>query len=67
LDDVLKVPPKDIDTALRTGATHHYIQQRKVALDALLNQGVIAVDVAPQDLGVSLINSYLNIKSSGKL
>ena len=67
LDDVLKTPPNDIDTALRTGATHHYIQQRKVAFDALVNQGVIAVDVAPQDLGVSLINSYLNIKSSGKL
>ena len=67
LDDVLKTPPKDIETALRTSATHHYLQQRKVAFDALTNQGVIAVDVTPQKLGVSLINSYLNIKSSGKL
>ena len=67
LDDVLNTPPKDIDTALRTGATHHYLQQRKAAFDTLVNQGVIAVDVAPQNLGVSLINSYLNIKSSGKL
>ena len=67
LDDVLKTPPTDIESALRTSATHHYLQQRKVAFDALINQGVIAVDVAPQQLGVSLINSYLNIKSSGKL
>ena len=67
LDDVLHAPPTDIDTALRTGATHHYLQQRKAAFDALVSQGVIAVDVAPQNLGVSLINSYLNIKSSGKL
>lgn len=67
LDDVLKSLPKDIDTALRTSATHHYLQQRKMAFDSLVSQGVIAVDVAPQKLGVSLINSYLNIKSSGKL
>ncbi|MGB1310028.1 MAG: DUF58 domain-containing protein [Leucothrix sp.] len=67
LDDVLSTPPSDIESALRTAATHHYLQQRKVAFDALTNQGVIAVDVAPQNLGVSLINSYLNIKSSGKL
>jgi len=67
LDDVLKSPPKDIQDALRTSATHHYLQQRKVAFDALVNQGVIAVDVAPQKLGVALINNYLNVKSSGKL
>ncbi len=67
LDDVLKTAPKDIGDALRTSATHHYLQQRKSAFDALINQGVIAVDVAPQNLGVSLINSYLNIKGSGKL
>ena len=67
LDDTLKTPPKDIDEALRTGATHHYLQQRKAAMDALVNQGAIAVDVLPEKLGPSLINSYLNIKSSGKL
>ena len=66
-DDPLKPPPKDIDEALRTGATHHYLQQRKAAMDALVNQGAIAVDVLPEKLGPSLINSYLNIKSSGKL
>lgn len=67
LDQNLQVPPTDITGALRTSATHHYLQQRKTAFDALKNQGVIAVDVEPQKLGVSLINSYLNIKSSGKL
>ena len=67
LDDVLKTKANDIDGALRISATHHYLQQRKVALDALVGKGVIAVDVVPQKLGASLINSYLNIKSSGRL
>ena len=67
LDQNLHDAPIDITEALRTSAIHHYLQQRKAAFDALSNQGVIAVDVEPQQLGVSLINSYLNIKSSGKL
>lgn len=67
LDENLQNVPLDMTEALRTSAIHHYLQQRKTAFDALRNQGVIAVDVEPQALGVSLINSYLNIKSSGKL
>ena len=67
LDDAIKTPPKDIDEALRSSATHHYLQQRKTSIDILVSQGAIAVDVSPQKLGPTLINSYLNIKSSGKL
>lgn len=67
LDLALEEVPTDVNSALTTAATHHYLQQRKTAFDALTNQGVIAVDVPPQKLGVSLVNSYLNIKSSGKL
>ena len=67
LDQNLQNIPIDMTEALRSSAIHHYLQQRKTAFDALSNQGVIAVDVEPQQLGVSLINSYLNIKSSGKL
>jgi uncharacterized protein (DUF58 family) len=67
LDLTLEEAPTDIDSALSIAATHHYLQQRKKAFDGLTNNGVIAVDVPPQQLGVSLINSYLNIKSSGKL
>lgn len=67
LDEALEKAPTEIGSALNTAATHHYLQQRKTAFDELGNQGVIAVDVQPQQLGVSLINSYLNIKSSGKL
>ncbi|RVU83999.1 DUF58 domain-containing protein [Leucothrix sargassi] len=67
LENALEQAPQDISSALTTAATHHYLQQRKAAFDALGNKGVVAVDVPPQALGVSLINSYLNIKSSGKL
>ena len=67
LDEILKQTPHDMEEALQTSATHHYLQQRKAAIDSLVNQGVLTVDVVPQKLGASLINSYLNIKSSGKL
>ena len=67
LDEVLNQTPLDMQDALQTGATHHYLQQRKAAIDSLINQGVLTVDVVPQKVGASLINSYLNIKSSGKL
>lgn len=67
LDQNLQAVPTDMTEALRSSATHHYLQQRKVAFDTLSNQGITAVDVEPQKLGVSLINNYLNIKSSGRL
>ncbi|PWQ98180.1 DUF58 domain-containing protein [Leucothrix pacifica] len=67
LDQNLQDAPIDMTEALRTSAIHHYLQERKAAFDRLSNQGVIAVDVEPQQLGVSLINSYLGIKASGKL
>lgn len=67
LDEHLHSSPTDMNTALRQSAIHHYLQKRQHAFDTLRNQGVLAVDVEPQQLGVSLINSYLNIKSSGKL
>ena len=67
LDEAIETPPESIDAALRSSATHHYLQQRKASLDKLVNQGAVAVDVQPQELGPALINSYLNIKSSGKL
>ncbi|PID45016.1 MAG: DUF58 domain-containing protein [Proteobacteria bacterium] len=67
LDDHLQQPPLDMQGALRSSAIHHYLQQRKTAFELLTNRGVLAVDVEPQELSVSLINSYLNIKSSGKL
>ena len=67
LDAELEQSVTDFDRALRHAATRDYLQQREQAVDGLKSNGVLCVDVIPQDLSVSLVNHYLEIKASGKL
>ncbi len=67
LDVELEKSVTDFDQALRHAATRDYLQQRQQAVDGLKSSGVLCVDVIPQDLSVSLVNHYLDIKVSGKL
>ncbi len=67
LDVELEKSVTDFDQALRHAATRDYLQQREQAVDGLKSGGVLCVDVIPQDLSVSLVNQYLDIKVSGRL
>ncbi len=67
LDDIDQQAPADVDTALTVAATHRYLAARERALAGLRHQGVIVLDVLPEQLAVGLINRYLEIKRSGRL
>jgi uncharacterized protein (DUF58 family) len=67
LDRELEQAVTGFDQALRHAATRDYLQQREQAVDGLKSSGVLCVDVIPQDLSVSLVNQYMDIKASGRL
>jgi len=67
LADTLAAPVHDLDDALRTASTHRYLESRQRAHDLLRGDGALALDCEPQQLGVALVNGYLDVKSRGLL
>ena len=65
--DTLSTDVHDFDDALRLAAAHEYVSYRKQALDQLHANGVLNLDVTPDQLSVGLVNRYLDIKASGLL
>ncbi len=63
LDDSIK----GLDDAIRVAAIHDYLEHRKTAFNKIRASGINCVDVLPSQLSVQLVNSYLEIKASGKL
>ncbi len=67
LDEALATPVRGYDSALLHGAVHHYLAERKIALDRLAAQGVPALDLLPEQLPLALVNRYLALKRGGEL
>jgi len=67
IDDVLKTPIDDLQTAIDSAATQQYLLHRQKTFEQLTHRGVNTIDVSPDKLTVDLINAYLGIKRSGML
>ncbi len=67
LDEAVASPVRGYDSALLHGAVHHYLAERKGALDRLAAQGVPALDLLPEQLPLALVNRYLALKRGGEL
>jgi uncharacterized protein (DUF58 family) len=67
LGEALREPIRGLDAALRVAATRGYLQQRRRAHQTLQKAGALALDVAPEQLPVALVNGYLDVKSRGVL
>ena len=67
LSDVLDGEIDEFNDAIRVAATHRYLESRRRAFDSVQASGILSLDVPPQELSVSLVNRYLEIKSSGML
>ncbi|MBS1767740.1 MAG: DUF58 domain-containing protein [Acidobacteria bacterium] len=67
LDEAVAAPVRGYDSALLHGAVHHYLAERKGALDRLAAQGVPALDLLPEQLPLALVNRYLALKRGGEL
>ncbi len=67
LDQSLDAKIEKLNDAIRVSAAHEYLDHRQKTLNKLRAHGVICLDTLPSDLSVNLVNSYLDIKSSGAL
>ncbi len=67
LNQVAAQPVENFNDALRLTATDIYLEQRRLAHQALKHYGVVMLDVEPAQLPVALVNRYLDIKRSGSL
>jgi uncharacterized protein (DUF58 family) len=67
LEWTLQQPVQDFDGALLHGAIHEYLDQRRQAFDRIHAQGVISLDVLPEQLPVALVNRYLALKRGGAI
>jgi len=67
LDQAAEQTPQNFEAAINYASLQHYRHYRQQAFEQLQAQGILSLDVIPQDLSVSLINHYLQIKRSGCL
>ncbi len=67
LHDVADGPLVKFEDSLRVAATHAYLSKRRDVYNQLQARGVYCVDTIPEHLPISMINSYLDIKSQGVL
>ena len=58
---------KTFRDALRYSATVHYLQQRRDAIKRLGIRADRLIDITPEQLSLTLVNRYLDIKESGQL
>ncbi|MGV6809419.1 MAG: DUF58 domain-containing protein [bacterium] len=67
LDIAAKQIPQSFTDAVSYASLQHYLTHRQQTFEQLQTQGILSLDVIPQELSVSLINHYLQIKRSGHL
>jgi len=67
LVEKLQQPVVGLDDALTVAATHSYQLKRDLLVKQLRNSGINTLDVLPQQLALSLTNTYLDLKSSGQI
>jgi uncharacterized protein (DUF58 family) len=67
LDSVLQTPVVNLQEALRFQAVMDYLGQRKQGHERLTHRGAMIIDCRPQQLPVTLVNAYLDVKGSGRL
>jgi len=67
IDDLLLKPVNDFDSAIDHAAAQQYAKYRRQTHQRLDHEGVLHLDVNPEQLPLSMVNHYMDIKSSGRL
>ena len=65
--DRLQQSVVSLHDALTLASTHEYQSKRDLLVQQLRNTGINTLDVLPEELALSLTNTYLNLKSSGQI
>jgi len=67
LIDRLERPVVNLQDALTVASTHGYQSKRDLLVQQLRNSGINTLDVLPEELALSLTNTYLDLKTSGQI
>ncbi len=67
LDSVIEQPITDVEQAITYAETMEFLKHRQQVQMSCASQGVIALDTIPKQLATRLVNSYFEIKRSGRL
>ncbi|HGG60908.1 MAG TPA: DUF58 domain-containing protein, partial [Gammaproteobacteria bacterium] len=65
LQQAAQTPVHGFEDALRLTAAREYLHHRRIAFERVRQTGALALDVAPDELSVQLVNQYLKLKSAG--
>ena len=65
--DRLEQPVINLQDALTVASTHAYLSKRDLLVKQLRNSGINTLDVLPEELALSLTNTYLDLKTSGQI
>lgn len=66
LDRVRSEPVKDLEDALRYAAAAIYERERSATTQKVHASGAMLMETLPENLAVSLVNRYLDLKRSGR-
>ncbi|WP_144392298.1 DUF58 domain-containing protein [Pleionea sediminis] len=67
LDESIENPVANFEDALKYTESLNFIRQRQKVQNQCVNRGVIALDTIPSHLASRIVNSYFEIKRSGRL
>lgn len=67
LDQTLREPVTNLDSALTHAAAQDYLHERTKALKRIERNGTMTLDVEPKQLPIALVNRYWEIKRAGRL
>jgi len=67
INNMLDKPVLGFDAALDHAAAQHYLGYRRDAHQKVMGEGILHLDVIPQELPINIVNRYLEVKSSGQL
>ena len=67
INKMLDKPVLGFDSALDHAAAEHYLSYRRDAHQKVMSEGILHLDVIPQELPINIVNRYLEVKSSGQL
>ena len=67
VEDSMTEPVESFSTALKFLAADRYVQERREILATLGALGILTLDSTAQSFAIALANSYLDIKSAGRI
>jgi uncharacterized protein (DUF58 family) len=67
IEALTELPVNRHSDALTVASAHEFNRARRVVHESLTSQGVLTVDVVPDELSVQLVNRYLEVKRAGML